>query len=49
MDAPPAAGRLLGLRALVTMADRYTGPAVIERFEAEGAIVIADIDGHLTC
>src|SRR3954469_15232060 len=29
------------------MADRYTGPAVIERFEAEGATVIADIDGHL--
>jgi hypothetical protein len=30
------------------MADRYTGPAVIERFEAEGAIVTADVDGHLT-
>jgi 2-keto-3-deoxy-L-fuconate dehydrogenase len=28
------------------MADRYTGPAVIERFEAEGATVIADNDGH---
>jgi 2-keto-3-deoxy-L-fuconate dehydrogenase len=31
---------------VVTMADRYTGPAVIERFEAEGAIVIADTEGH---
>ncbi len=29
------------------MADRYTGPAVIERFEAEGATVITDTDGHL--
>jgi NAD(P)-dependent dehydrogenase (short-subunit alcohol dehydrogenase family) len=29
------------------MADRYTGPAVIERFEAEGATVVADTDGHL--
>ena len=28
------------------MADRYTGPAVRERFVAEGATVIADIDGH---
>jgi 2-keto-3-deoxy-L-fuconate dehydrogenase len=28
------------------MADRYTGPAVIERFEAEGATVIADAEGH---
>jgi 2-keto-3-deoxy-L-fuconate dehydrogenase len=29
------------------MADRYTGPAVIERFEAEGATVVADSDSHL--
>jgi 2-keto-3-deoxy-L-fuconate dehydrogenase len=29
------------------MADRYTGPAVIERFEAEGSTVVADTDGHL--
>jgi 2-keto-3-deoxy-L-fuconate dehydrogenase len=29
------------------MADRYTGPAVIERFEAEGATVVADRDSHL--
>jgi 2-keto-3-deoxy-L-fuconate dehydrogenase len=28
------------------MADRYTGPAVIERFEAEGASVVADTDSH---
>lgn len=28
------------------MADRYTGPAVIERFEAEGATVVADTEGH---
>jgi 2-keto-3-deoxy-L-fuconate dehydrogenase len=28
------------------MADRYTGPAVIARFEAEGATVVADTDGH---
>ncbi len=30
------------------MADRYTGPAVIARFEAEGATVIADTDSHRT-
>jgi 2-keto-3-deoxy-L-fuconate dehydrogenase len=30
------------------MADRYTGPAVIERFAAEGATVIADTTSHLT-
>jgi 2-keto-3-deoxy-L-fuconate dehydrogenase len=29
------------------MADRYTGPAVIERFRAEGASVIADSESHL--
>ena len=28
------------------MADRYTGPAVIERLEAEGATVVADTDSH---
>lgn len=28
------------------MADRYTGPAVIERFEAEGASVVPDTDSH---
>jgi 2-keto-3-deoxy-L-fuconate dehydrogenase len=30
------------------MADRYTGPAVIERFQAEGATVVAGTDSHLT-
>ena len=29
------------------MADRYTGPAVVERFRAEGATVVADTDSHL--
>ena len=47
MDGPAPSGRLAGRRAVVTMADRYTGPAVIERFEAEGARVVADVDGHL--
>jgi 2-keto-3-deoxy-L-fuconate dehydrogenase len=28
------------------MADRYTGPAVVERFQAEGATVIVDTDSH---
>ena len=46
MTAPPPSRRLEDRRALVTMADRYTGPAVIERFEAEGATVIADTDSH---
>ena len=42
MPAPTPSGRLLERRALVTMADRYTGPAVVERLTAEGAAVIAD-------
>src|SRR3954447_11412688 len=46
--APNPTDRLRGRRALVTMADRYTGPAVIERFEAEGATGIADAASHLT-
>ena len=46
--APAPTGRLDGRRAFVTMADRYTGPAVIERFESEGATVLADTDSHLT-
>ena len=46
VDGPAPTGRLRGRRAVVTMADRYTGPAVIERFEAEGATVLADTDGH---
>jgi 2-keto-3-deoxy-L-fuconate dehydrogenase len=41
-------GRFAGKRALVTMADRYTGPAVIELLAREGATVVADIDAHLT-
>lgn len=49
MSTPPQpTERLLGRRALITMADRYTGSAVIERFEAEGATVIADTDSHLS-
>lgn len=36
------AGRLEGKRVLVTHADRYLGPPVVERFRAEGAEVIAD-------
>src|SRR3954452_4321209 len=44
--APNPTDRLRGRRALVTMADRYTGPAVIERFQAEGATVIPDLDSH---
>ena len=36
------AGQLDGKRALVTHADRYMGPAVVELFRAEGADVIAD-------
>lgn len=34
--------RLQGKRVLVTMADRYMGPAIVELFEAEGAHVVAD-------
>lgn len=36
------AGRLDGRRVLVTHADRYIGPPVVELFRAEGAEVIAD-------
>ena len=43
MDVPEPTGRLRGQRALVTMADRYTGPAVVKRFTEEGATVIADV------
>ncbi len=35
-------GRLEGRRVLVTHADRYIGPPVVELFEKEGAHVIAD-------
>ena len=36
------AGRLEGKRALVTFADLYMGPAIAERFDAEGAEVMRD-------
>ena len=35
-------GRLAGKRALVTFADTYMGPVIAERFDAEGAEVVAD-------
>lgn len=37
-------GRLEGRRVLVTHADRYVGPPVVELFRAEGADVVADTD-----
>ncbi len=36
--------RLSGLRVLVTSADTYMGPPIVELFGAEGAEVIADND-----
>lgn len=36
--------RLAGRRVLVTHADRYVGPPVVELFRAEGADVVADTD-----
>lgn len=36
------AGRLMGQRVLVTHADRYMGPPVVDLFEREGAEVVAD-------
>ncbi|QGK68571.1 SDR family oxidoreductase [Allosaccharopolyspora coralli] len=36
------AGRLEGKRTLVTHADRYLGPPVVELFSSEGADVVAD-------
>jgi 2-keto-3-deoxy-L-fuconate dehydrogenase len=35
-------GRFIGKRVLVTSADLYMGPAIVDRFAAEGAVVIAD-------
>lgn len=35
-------GRLAGRRVLVTRAGSYMGPAIVERFRAEGADVVAD-------
>ena len=46
-DGTTAAGRLAGRRVLVTSADQYMGPAVVELFRAEGAEVVAD-DRDLT-
>jgi 2-keto-3-deoxy-L-fuconate dehydrogenase len=37
-------GRLEGRRVLVTHADRYIGPPVVELFQKEGADVVADTD-----
>ena len=39
-------GRLSGRRALVTSADRYLGPAVVELFQKEGAEVVADMSDY---
>ncbi len=36
--------RLVGQRVLVTSADTYMGPAIVELFRGEGADVIADAD-----
>ncbi|MET0191311.1 MAG: SDR family oxidoreductase [Pseudonocardia sediminis] len=41
-------GRLEGKRVLVTHADRYIGPPVVERFRAEGAEVVADTTDYTT-
>ena len=41
------AGRLEGLRAVVTEADDFMGPAVVDLFREEGATVLAD-RGDLT-
>lgn len=42
MSEISAHGRLAGKRVLVTQADDYMGPATIELFRAEGALVHAD-------
>jgi 2-keto-3-deoxy-L-fuconate dehydrogenase len=42
MTKPLPAGLLQGQRALLTNANAYMGPAVLERFTEEGAHVIAD-------
>ena len=41
-------GRLEGKRVLVTHADRYIGPPVVELFRAEGAEVVADETDYTT-
>jgi 2-keto-3-deoxy-L-fuconate dehydrogenase len=40
------AERMLGRRVLVTSADRYLGPAVVDLFTKEGAEVIADTSDY---
>ena len=42
----PTHPRFEGRRVLVTMADRYTGPAVAAMFRSGGADVIEDRDSH---
>ena len=46
MVDPSSTGRFRDRRVLVTMADRYTGPAVAAMFREEGATVFADTDSH---
>jgi 2-keto-3-deoxy-L-fuconate dehydrogenase len=41
-DLPPPGARLDGRRVLVTRSEAYMGPAVVERFRAAGAEVLAD-------
>lgn len=41
-------GRLDGKRVLVTSADRYLGPAVVDLFTNEGAEVVADTTDYTT-
>ena len=41
-------GRLEGKRVLVTHADRYIGPPVVDLFRAEGADVVADTTDYTT-
>lgn len=41
-------GRMAGRRVLVTSADRYLGPAVVDLFTKEGAEVIADTTDYTT-
>ena len=41
-------GRFEGARVLVTSADAYMGPAIVERFEGEAAQVVADKGRYLS-
>lgn len=40
-------GRFAGMRVVVTSADLYMGPAVVDRFRAEDAEVVADIGRYI--